>query len=498
MAPDVGEAALGARLTPPQLRAAALAAQRAHAHDRAFAAWRAYLAIRPGDAGAWSNLWALLRARRDFDTAAICQRRADELRPNDAAILNNLGNALHDANALDDALAARLKVRALAPDRPDPAAMLAATLRALGRAREAIAVVSAALERWPEHAELRLQRALALLEEGDYPAGFADFDARWDIGEITRPTPPAPWWQGEDIAGKCLLVLPEQGFGDILLMARLLAPLKARTGAQVLLAARPPLMRLLRGLDGVDGLLAADAPIPKVDAAVMMMELPARLGLTADAVPPAPALHIPADAASRAARIAAPFADRLKVGVMWAGSTTYRGDRKRSVEAERFAPLAAIPGVQLFSLYKGPLGARFRASPASAIILDASGDERDFADCAAMIRQLDLVISIDSAVAHLAASLGADTWVALDHAPYWIYARGPGVGSNANGGVGAGVGGGAGGGAGGGVNGGVGGGAHAATPWHPSMRAFRQTAPGDWDGVFARIEAALRERAAAR
>jgi hypothetical protein len=108
------------------------------------------------------------------------------------------------------------------------------------------------------------------------------------------------------------------------------------------------------------------------------------------------------------------------------------------------------------------------------------------------------VISIDSAVAHLAASLGADTWVALDHAPYWIYARGPGVGGDASGGAGAGVGVGGGGGAGRGVNGGVGGGAHDATPWHPSMRAFRQTAPGDWDGVFARIEAALRERAAAR
>jgi hypothetical protein len=343
--------------------------------------------------------------------------------------------------------------------------MLAVTLRALGRCEDAAAMAAEGLARWPGDAELRLQRALALLQTGAYGPGFAAFGARWEIGEIARPTPPAPWWEGEDIRGKRLSVLPEQGFGDTLLMARLIAPLKERTGAQVLLTCRPPLARLMRGLPGCDALLAPDVPAPRVDAAVMMMELPRLLSLSIDSIPPAPPLHIPADARARAARIAAPFKERLKVGVMWAGSVTYRGDHKRSVEVTRFLPLAAIPGVQLFSLYKGPLLAQFRASSASAIIIDASGDETDFADCAAMIERLDLVISVDSAAAHLAASLGAETWNLLAAAPYWIYGAG-GDGTGEDG-----------------------------TPWHPSMRLFRQETPGDWDGVFAKVEAALRARA---
>lgn len=449
------------RITPERLRATAVAAQRGGELDRAFTAWRAYLRLRPEDAGAWSNLGALFRAKSDHPAAVVCQRRANEARPGNPAILNNLGNALQDADMLDEALEVRRRVRGLAPDRPEPIAMLAITLRSLNRAREAAQIAAAGAARFPEDAELKLQHALALLTLGDYARGLEAYDARWEAGEISRPDAPAPWWNGEDIAGQRLLVLPEQGFGDAMLMIRMLPALKARTGAKVLLAARPPLMRLFRNLAGVDALIPVDGPFPEVDAAVTMMDLPRLLDLRLDAMPPSPALHVPADSISRAARISRPFAGRLKVGVMWAGSTSFKGDHKRSVASDRFLPLAAIPGVQLFSLYNGPLLDWFRSSSDSAVILDASGDDRDFADCAAMIRDLDLVISVDSAAAHLSATLGTETWNLLAWSPYWIYGE---TGDT--------------------------------TPWHPTMRLVRQTAPGDWDGVFARVEAMLRDRAA--
>lgn len=449
------------RITPERLRATAVAAQRGGELDRAFTAWRAYLRLRPEDAGAWSNLGALFRAKSDHPAAVVCQRRADEARPGNPAILNNLGNALQDADMLDEALEIRRRVRGLAPDRPEPIAMLAVTLRSLGRAGAAAEVAAQGALRFPEDMEIKLQHALSLLTLGDYARGFAQFDARWHVGEMSRPEPPAPWWTGEDISGQRLLVLPEQGFGDAMLMTRMLPILKARTGARVLLAVQPPLLRLFRNLPGVDAAIPADGPLPEVDRAVTMMELPRLLGLDLDAIPPTPPLHIPADSVTRATRIARPFGARLKVGVMWAGSTSYKGDHKRSVASERFMPLAAIPGVQLFSLYNGPLLDWFRSSSDSAVMLDASGDDRDFADCAAMIRELDLVISVDSAAAHLSASLGVETWNLLAFAPYWIYGE---QGDT--------------------------------TPWHPSMRLVRQTAPGDWDGVFARTQTMLRDRAA--
>jgi hypothetical protein len=456
-APDTGPR----RITPDRLRAAAIAAQRSGALDRAFTAWRAYLRLQPEDAGAWSNLGALLRARGDHAAAVVCQRRANEARPGNPAILNNLGNALQDADMPDEALEIRRRVRGLAPDRPEPVAMLAVTLRSLNRAKEAAQIATTGAARFPDFADLRFQQALSLLTLGDYEKGFERYGARWETGEISRPEAPAPWWTGQDIAGQHLLVLPEQGFGDAMLMTRMLPKLKAQTGAKVLLAVKPPLLRLFRNLPGVDAVIPADGPFPEVDVAVTMMDLPRLAKLRSDAIPPTPDFHIPADCVGRAARVSRPFSARLKVGVMWAGSTSFKGDHKRSVASARFMPLAAIPGVQLFSLYKGPLLDRFRSSADSAVMLDTSGDDRDFADCAAMIRNLDLVISVDSAAAHLSACLGTETWNLLAYAPYWIYGE-----------------------------------AGDTTPWHPAMRLVRQTAPGDWDGVFTRIAAMLRDRAA--
>lgn len=454
--PSPAAAAAGAA----NLRARAVAAHRAGRLDEAFPLYREHLRQTPSDAHAWTNLGALLRKRGQHDAAALCQRRAHALAPDDAAILGNLGNALHDSDALDEALEVRRALVAARPGAAEAHAMLSATLRGLGRAREAVAAADAGLRVAPGDGELRVQRALSLLAAHDWRAGFEAFGARWETGELMRAACPVPEWQGEDPAGKRILVLPEQGFGDALLMTRFLPELAAR-GAEVLLAAKPALMRLFDGLPGVSRLMTTGAAWPDADFSAHMMDLPRWLGMPDDGPPPSPPLTVPDRSRARAARLTAPFAGRLRVGVCWSGSVTYRANFKRSFGPERFLPLAGIPDVQLFSLYKGPLLEAFRADPASALIVDASGADRDFADAAATILEMDLVITMDTAVAHLAGALGKPVWNLLAYAPFWLY--GP---------------------------------SGAGTPWHPSMRLIRQARPGDWDGVFAEVAAGLAVEAA--
>ncbi|HEU0221326.1 MAG TPA: hypothetical protein VFR34_03810, partial [Paracoccaceae bacterium] len=184
-----------------------------------------------------------------------------------------------------------------------------------------------------------------------------------------------------------------------------------------------------------------------------MMSLPRIFGLTAETIPPPARLVIPEDSAERARRMLAPFERRLKIGVLWSGSVTYRANHKRSFPQERFYPLAAIPGVQLFSLYKGPLLEAFRGSGLASVIIDAGGSDRDFADTAALIRRLDLVVSMDSAIVHIAGSFGLPVWNLLHYSAYWLYAPHPDH-----------------------------------TTWYPSMRLIRQPKLDDWDSVFATVE----------
>ena len=450
------------RPSQAELRGRGLDDHKAGRLDRAFAAYRAVLAADPDDAGVWTNLGALLRARGEHRLAVSCQRRAAALKPDDEGVLNNLGNALADADFTDEALAVRRDLARRRPGDRQAQAMLVASLRAAGRMEQAVAAADAALAGTPGDPELRMQRAMALLALGDYARGFADFAARWDTGEVTRPPAPEPEWRGGPLTGKRLLVLPEQGLGDTILMARFLPGLAAFDPAEVVLAVRAPLLRLFRDLPGVHRLVPADGPRPSADLHLHMMDLPGRLGARPDALPHSPPLHVPDDSSARARRLLGPFAGRFKVGVVWSGSVTYRGNHKRSVTPRSFAPLSDLPGVQLFSLYKGPLLDRFRASADTALIVEASGTDRDLADAAGMIRGLDLVIGVDTGVMHLAGALGRPVWNLLAHAPYWLYGT-----------------------------------AGEGTPWHPTMRLFRQRAPGDWDEVMGRVTEALRAAAAA-
>ncbi|WP_118136208.1 tetratricopeptide repeat protein [Oceanicella sp. SM1341] len=445
------------------LRDEAVAAHRAGQLEVALPKYRAILARAPDDASMWSNLGALHRARREFTAALACQRRAHELEPGRSDIVNNLGNALFDEGLHEEALACRREVARLSGNAPGTLQHVATSLRTMNRFEEAIAVCDAGLARAPEHAELRLQRAMARLALGDYAGGFADFEARWETGEIEKNAPGIPEWRGEPLTGRTLLVFPEQGFGDTMLMARFLPALRRLGAARIILVVKPALQRLLEGIPGCDAVAVTGTRRPEADFWVPMMSLPHRTGLTPGSIPPPAALTVPADARARARRLLAPHRGRLTVGVLWSGSLTYRANHKRSFAQERFFRLAQVPGVSLFSLYKGPLLDAFRASPLASLVIDAGGHDRDFADTAGLVSELDLVVSMDSAVVHLAGSLGRPVWNLLHHSAYWLY--GP---------------------------------EGASTPWYPSMRLVRQPVLDDWDSVFDTVTADLTALAAAR
>lgn len=445
-----------------KLRALACKLHQEKRLDEAVGAYQAYLAARPNDAGIWSNLGVALRAQTRLRAAALCYRRALEVEPGEPSFLGNLGNVLKDLDELEESIAVQRKAVAQKPDDVRLRYNLGLAYREAADFEKALEAFDAAIALNPKDPHMQWDRALALLHLGRFGEGWAAYEWRWRIGELPPPDFKVPAWRGEDLDGKTILLTPEQGFGDTILVSRLIPQVKAR-GATVWLECKPPLLRLFDGVAGIDRLVAPGSLKDGFDYHCSLMSLPGLLRVTHDTVPPPAALSVPSAAREKARRLLAPAGDRFKVGIVWSGSVTYKGNRKRAAGLERFMDLAAVPGVQLYSLYKGPLEPQLKEQGAGGLVVDLGGQDEDLADTAAAIEKLDLVIMTDSAVAHLTGTLGRPIWNLLSYSPYWLY--GP-TGET--------------------------------TSWYPSMRLYRQPAPGDWDSVFARVHADLTAAAAAK
>ncbi|PIB24460.1 hypothetical protein BFP76_04445 [Amylibacter kogurei] len=430
-----------------ELRQTAISQHSAKKYDLAKKSYAQYLAIAPNDHVIWSNLGALFRSTQQFDYAVIAHERA--LRgEHSAQILGNASNAYFDAGDAKQAVKLRKQLLKLEPDDPMNHAMLGKFYRGAGKYKDAQKALQSAVKKFPDHAELRIQLAMTLLSLGEYPDGFREFEWRWQGDEISLPDFDFPIWRGQDLTGKTIVVTPEQGFGDTILMARFFAGLKA-LGCQVKFLCKKPLVRLLSQTTGIDAFVSKKSEIAGADYWVPMMDLPRYLDTTFDTIPAPATLHTPEDSIARANAIVAPFANQFKLGVLWSGSVTYRANHKRSFDHHKFLELSDIENLQMFSLYKGPLHDDFIKDGANAFIVDAAGHDRDFADSAALIKQLDLVVTMDSAIAHVAGSLGVPVWNLLHSEAYWLYEPHP-----------------------------------KETPWYPTMRLIRQKSAGDWDGVF--------------
>ncbi|CAO3357993.1 hypothetical protein [Azospirillum palustre] len=379
-----------------------------------------------GHAEAGDSLVATLHG--DFATALSLARHALVLRPASPAALINLSLADHGSGMTEPAR--RGNERALALE--------------------------------PESDVARFNLSMVLLAEGDFAKGWPLYEARWRMERVAYPAH-APRWAGGNPAGRSLLLVAEQGQGDTLQFVRY-APMLAALGAQVHLMVQPALVRLLSGLPGIASIRSLAEPPPACDACIPLLSLPLVFG-TGLATIPASVPYLSPSGQKRAVwkrRLDA--VDGLKVGLVWAGSAhdeqfvAHMVDRRRSLPLAALAPLADIPGVRFYSLQKGPPASEAR--PPGLDLVDWMDEVEDFADTAALVAELDLVISVDTSVCHLAGALGRPVWMLSRHDACWRWLRN-----------------------------------RSDSPWYPTMRLFRQDRPGDWPPVILRVRAALERRA---
>ncbi|TWA87427.1 Flp pilus assembly protein TadD [Azospirillum brasilense] len=424
--------------------------------EAAIAALRGALALDPANDGALELLAAAQRRAVGEDGVVRVLRRSLRLRPDSANGWHAL--SLSEPGALEPLRRALV----LRPDHRSALSGLANRLRDRRAVAASLRLHDRAVRLEPSSAEARWNRALARLLAGDLIGGWEDYEARWGVADFpTRPRGlPQPLWSGEDIAGQTILLHEEQGRGDAIQFVRY-APLVAARGARVLLETGADLVPLFRGLPGVERVVARGEPLPAFDWQCPLLSLPRAFATRLETIPAA-VPYLTADPARVAAWRERLAAEGLTVGLVWAGNPQFAGDRERSPGLAALAPLLAVPGCRFFGLQLGPGHDELagRAMPAS--FTDLAPEISAFADTAAIMASLDLVVSSCTAPAHLAGALGVPVWVLLSHAPDWRWLLD-----------------------------------RADSPWYPTARLFRQPRPGDWAAVAAEAAAALAERTAA-
>ncbi len=427
---------------------------------QAAASWRAVLASSPNDVVALTNLAAALNAAGQSVPAEAACRAALGQQQGQWAALANLGVSLHRQQRLGEAVAAYAASLRANPMNADACTNLAVALAEQWRIAESLQLHNAALALAPEDPEIRSNRAIALLTAGELAEGFAENEWRWRCAGMRPHGVPGRLWRGEDPQGQRILLHEEGGFGDTLQFIRY-APLLAARGAAVTAVVRAPLLRLLRqSLPGVT-ILPPQPDLPAYDLHCPMVSLPLGFGTTLETVPgQTPYLSADAEAARqwRDRLDAALGRQALRVGLVWAGAprpdmpVAHAMDGRRSLDGARLAPLADVPGVRFISLQQ-PTATK---APAALPLFDAMAEMTDFADTASLAVGLDLVIAVDTAVAHLAAALGRPVWLLSRHDACWRWI------------------------------------AHRRdSPWYPGLTVYRQPAPGDWDSVLSAVTADL-------
>jgi Flp pilus assembly protein TadD len=415
---------------------------------RAEREYRRALELAPSHPIALNNLGYLYASRGDFAKAAPLFRRAAFLNPRDAGSLINLAGVLRELGDEAGALDGFGKVLALDPTSDLARLNLANLLRSQGQLDAARPHYQALLQRDPRNGFARWN--LAALEglAGNLEAAFSGFMLHHAL-QPAEPPPALPRWDGGPLGGKRLLLEANQGLGDTLMFARFVRPV-SELGATVILRGQPELEPVLSNLAGLHAYARRDRPGPQADVWFPLVDLPALPALSPrNGFWPAPYVGAPSPPGP-GPQVGRPF----RVGLVWAGNPGHPDDRNRSMALPvMIEGLAGIDGVELVSLQKGP-----RAADADGtVLIRADRDIADFADTAAAIMRLDLVVAVDTSVLHLAAAMGRPTWALLAHAPDWRWML-----------------------------------QREDSPWYPSLRLFRQPRPRDWPAVIARVAQALR------
>lgn len=435
-----------------QLRLAAQA-HRAGRLEEAITSYLRLLAVRPDHAELHNNLGVALRLAGKLEASVSHHRLSLAADPQNPALHSNLGNALRATHRFDEAVKHHYQSIALSRDYAEGFFNLALCLRDLGRLDEAVGCFSRALTISPDSRRARVELAIALLMRGDLEAGFAAYEIRKRLPETPTPEFVQPAWDGGPLQDKRIVLYPEQGLSDVLLFVRFARELKRR-GATVLVLCQALLKELLQAVDYIDEAVAEGETLPGFDVHASLVSLPhlCRADFAAPSLG-SPYLRAPDESRIKLGRLEQA---KLRIGIYWAAMPGQAQDRRRSVSFSYFVALSGDPELLIFSLQGGVHQKDIQEFGAGGLVHDVGRGIFDFGEAATALSQLDLLISIDAPVAHLAAAMGVKTWVLLPSTADWRWQLGG-----------------------------------AEAPWYPSARLFRQALPGDWNDVFAAVRREL-------
>ena len=425
--------------------------------DKAQAAFARAVQIAPRHVPAWVGLASALRVQRRLEQALDAVNRALEIDPGDTNALNELGCVQAEMGQVEQAGRTYETVLASHPDHAEAHNNLGTLLAMRGGLDDAISHFERAVHLKGHYPVARFNRGLALLTQGRYLQAWGDYEWRDRCAMVPRRQFPQPRWDGGDLQGRRILLFWEQGFGDAIMFARYV-PMVAARGGKAILEVQKPLARLLAGLDGATQVVADGSVLPDFDVQCPLVSLAGVFGTEVDTIPArVPYLH--ADERDRIAwRSRLGERRGLRVGLVWSANPNAHTAGMRCIKAKLLRPLWNVPGVTFYSLQLGEAATQVSDLPAG--VVDLAPYLADFADTAAAMCELDLVISIDTAGAHLAGALARPTWTLLPHVADWRWLLG-----------------------------------RDDSPWYPTMRLFRQQRAGDWAGVVDRVTAALAELA---
>jgi tetratricopeptide (TPR) repeat protein len=419
----------------------------------ALAAYERLVEREPANIAAHNNASLLLRKLGKLDEAQAAIARASALDPHNSLIRFNMLMIKRDDTVLSEATALCRQSLERQPTSPEILTNLAVCLQFTGHYDEAVETLERVVALDPGHREAGFNLALLLLLRGDFAQGWDKYEQRRRLLEVTKPNLAQPEWDGDDLGGRTILLFAEQGFGDTIQCLRYVPSVAARAGRVILYVERP-LVRLAASLAGNVVILPKGARLPPFDVWCPMLSLPRLCQTGAETIPPAPYLQ-PRPAVAERWRRRLDGLHGMKIGLAWGGSPHHVNDYRRSIDLERLKPLLNVPGASFVSLQVGPRAGELVALPAGGIV-DLSPELHDFAETAGAIANLDLVIGVDTAVVHVAGAVAKPVWVMLPFSPDWRWML-----------------------------------ERNDSPWYPSLRLYRQPAPGDWGSVIEHVAADL-------
>lgn len=399
---------------------------------------------------------AALHDLRRYAEAIACYRKALDSAPHMGEAHNNLGNSFMALGRFAEAIASFSTAAEFLAASPVPLTTRATARQALGNIAEAETDCRRALILDPAFAAAHWNLALNLLLQGKYAEGWREYEWRWRKPDFTSPSrhTDVQLWDGSPLNGRTILLHAEQGFGDTIQFIRY-ATLVAQRGGLVMVECQPQLMQLMKSVTGVQSVFPFGATLPSFSCQAPLLSLPHLFGTTLQTIPsPCPYFSITAAHREKWVSLLSAHRPTLRVGLAWAGKSY--PDPLRSCRLADFAPLATTNNTTFYSLQLGEGAEQAGSPPAGMALIDLTEQIKDFADTAALIEQLDLVISIDTAVAHLAGALGKPACILLPFAPDWRWLL-----------------------------------ERSDSPWYPAMRLFRQRQAGDWGEVISNVRTAL-------